>query len=169
MSPTSKTKDADCPQSSVLLDYILGRLHPPVLDECEAHVADCDLCHETLRTLDPSDTLCEKVAEVISGSSEQEDPAQTADESQHRIGRLIGRLTSREFVLANGGHMSRHGMTPAESELLADRAAEVLRYVKEELSDAEGALGRLGDYRLLHLIGAGSTGVVFPAEHHFAC
>ena len=42
MSATQKTKDADCPQSSVLLDYIQGRLNPPVLDECEAHVADCD-------------------------------------------------------------------------------------------------------------------------------
>ena len=165
MIVSQKTKDADCPQSSVLHDYVLGRLHPPELDECEAHVAECDLCHETLRTLDTSDTLSEKVAEVISGSSDQEDPAHTADESQHRIGRLIGRLTSREFVLANGGHnLSRHGMTPAESELLADRAAEVLRYVKEETSDAEGALGRLGDYRLLHLIGAGSTGVVFQAQ-----
>ena len=165
MIASQKTEDADCPQSSVLHDYVLGRLHPPELDECEAHVAECDLCHETLRTLDTSDTLSEKVAEVISGSSDQEDPAHTADESQHRIGRLIGRLTSREFVLANGGHnLSRHGMTPAESELLADRAAEVLRYVKEESSDAEGALGRLGDYRLLHLIGAGSTGVVFQAQ-----
>ena len=82
MSPTSKTKDADCPQSSVLHDYILGRLHPPELDECEAHVADCDLCHETLRTLDTNDTLSEKVSEVISGSFDQENnPAQTADES----------------------------------------------------------------------------------------
>ena len=169
MSATQKSNHNDCPQSTVLLDYIQGRLNPPVLDECEAHVVDCEQCHETLLALDPNDTLSEKVAEVISsttshGSSNQNISAESNDESQHRIDNLIGRLTSRQFVVANGGqNLSRHGMTPAESELLADRAAEVLRYV-EEPSDTEGALGRLGDYRLLNLIGAGSTGVVFQAQ-----
>ena len=44
-------------------------------------------------------------------------------------------------------------------EIIADRAAEVLRCV----TPSEDFLGTLGDYTLIRLIGAGSTGVVFQA------
>ena len=49
-------------------------------------------------------------------------------------------------------------------EILADRAAEVLRCVEPPASGDAESLGTLGDYRLLHLIGAGGTGVVFQAK-----
>ena len=52
-----------------------------------------------------------------------------------------------------------------QSELMADRAAEVLRHVTPAEPDetTEKSLGNIGDYRLIQLIGVGSTGVVFHA------
>ena len=54
-----------------------------------------------------------------------------------------------------GGHRDR----TAQMEMVADRAAEILRCVTPD----DDCLGVLGDYKLIRLIGAGSTGVVFQA------
>ena len=57
-----------------------------------------------------------------------------------------------------GGPRKQSAQTAA-TEIIADRAAEVLRCV----TPSENSLGKLGDYTLVRLIGAGSTGVVFQA------
>ena len=74
---------------------------------------------------------------------------------------LLDRLTSDDFkksvmsVHSSGSQKHR----TADAEIIADRAAEVLRCV----TPSEDSLGCLGDYTLIRLIGAGSTGVVFQA------
>ena len=137
-----------CPQPSLLIEFLQGKLEPPALDECEAHLEQCAQCHETLRGLDSDDTLSEKVAAALIS----EDPGQNSDSLE--IDGLITRLTSTEFQTR-----SPIASQLASSEIMADRAAEVLRCVEPD----DETLGLVGDYALLRLIGSGSTGVVFQA------
>ena len=138
----------NCPEPTLLIEFLQGKLEPPELDHCEDHLEKCAHCHETLRGLDSGDTLSEKVAAALIADH----PSQDSDSRQ--IDGLIKRLTSPEFQTRNPA-----AVQAATSEIMADRAAEVLRCVQPD----DETLGVLGDYALLRLIGSGSTGVVFQA------
>ena len=137
-----------CPKPALLVEFLQGKLEPPVLEDCEAHLEQCPQCHETLRGLDSGDTLSEKVAAALIA----DEPEQGSDSVE--IEGLIQRLTSADFQ-----SRSPVAAQAATSEIMADRAAEVLRCVEPD----DETLGVLGDYALLRLIGSGSTGVVFQA------
>ena len=151
----SQNNVKNCPDTTTLADYLLGQLEPPTLDECESHIADCDTCHETLRGLSADDTLCEHVANAFLPATESDSFAVESDENDHVRG-LVDR------ILSQTSSQSRAPMpSSADAEVLADRAAEVLRCV--EANPDNQTLGSIGDYQLIRLIGAGSTGVVFQA------
>ena len=52
----SNTKN-ECPDQDTLTDFLSGKLVPPALETCESHIETCQACHETLRGLNPTDTL----------------------------------------------------------------------------------------------------------------
>ena len=153
----NKQDSTECPQPNVLIEFLQGKLHPPQLDQCESHVKDCTLCHETLVGLSSNDTLSERVAAALK-IDETDD---LHDVPSAEMQNLLDRLTSDDFkksaipVQSTTGQNNRN----ADAEIIADRAAEVLRCV----TPSENSLGTLGDYTLIRLIGAGSTGVVFQA------
>ena len=144
-----------CPQPTMLKEFLQGLLEPPELDDCRSHVADCQSCHETLRGLNSDDTLSHYVAQAF--QAKQESPPRSQSDSQQVTG-LIGKLLHPK---ATAGVAIGVG---AKAEMLADRAAEVLRYLDPLDADSdEKGLGKLENYLLVRLIGAGSTGVVFHA------
>jgi serine/threonine protein kinase len=145
--PFENDSQETCPQPGLLVDFLQGKLQPPALDDCAAHVEHCRQCHETLRGLDSEDTLTEKVASALGGRPEE-------DSDSVQIDQLIAQLTSPKFR-----SYAPAATAAANLEIMADRAAEVLRCVKPD----EETLGVLGEYALLRLIGSGSTGVVFQA------
>lgn len=145
-----------CPNTNTLTDYLLGQLEPPTLDECESHIADCDTCHETLRGLSADDTLSEHVADAFLQATESDSFSVDSDENDHVRG-LVDRLLSQTGSRSLGPKPSS-----ADTEVLADRAAEVLRCVTTP-DDGQKTLGSIGDYQLMRLLGSGSTGVVFQA------
>jgi len=151
----SQTNEKNCPNTTTLADYLLGQLEPPTLDECESHIIDCDTCHETLRGLRAEDTLSEHVADALFQSTASDSFAADLDESDHVRG-LVDRLLRQTGARTNGPLPAT-----ADPEILADRAAEVLRCVEPDPSNQ--TLGSIGNYQLTRLIGAGSTGVVFQA------
>ena len=164
---TNAIKAPPCPAPEILKEFLLGKLEPPRLSECESHVSDCDHCHETLRGLNADDTLSSYVSQAI----EETPDAENGAEIKRLIDRLIDPLSVQQLANENGlaetgDHDGSNGIPTgrpiprAELELLADRAAEVLRCLTPE----ENVLGRIGDYELLRLIGAGSSGVVFQAN-----
>ena len=56
----------ECPESDVLEQFLRGKLQPPLLEDCESHLKDCRLCHETLAGLSGGDdTLTERLIEVL--------------------------------------------------------------------------------------------------------
>ena len=146
----------ECPQPGVLVEFLQGKLHPPQLEQCESHLKDCTLCHETLVGLSSNDTLSERVAAALQNYEVQN----FLDESSAETQNLLDRLTSDDFKRSSlAAGVSGQRTPTADAEVIADRAAEILRCVRP----AEDSLGKLGDYTLLRLIGAGSTGVVFQA------
>ena len=150
----NEIKSTICPPPTVLVEFLQGRLTPPQLGQCESHLKDCQRCHETLVGLSSEDTLSEKIAEALSGEKPEND---LPDFDDAQIDDLFTRLTSEQFKQQAivGGSFGT-----VESELIADRAAEVLRCVDQHDEDT---LGVIGEYTLLRLIGAGSTSVVFQA------
>lgn len=151
----SQNNVKDCPNTTTLADYLLGQLEPPTLDECESHIADCDTCHETLRGLSDDDTLSEHVANAFLQATGSDSLSVDSDENDHVSG-LVDRILSQ-----TGSRSSAPMPSTVDAEVLADRAAEVLRCVEPDPNDK--TLGSIGDYQLIRLIGAGSTGVVFQA------
>ena len=138
-----------------------GQLQPPQLDQCESHLKDCEYCHETLAGLNGHDTLTERLADLMQNGPEEDKDSEEAKGDSAEIQNLLGRLKSDDFkrsAMAAGPEGERRGRT-AQMEMVADRAAEILRCVTPDTD----SLGILGDYKLLRLIGAGSTGVVFQA------
>jgi len=140
-----------CPDQRTLLQYIQGLLEPPKLGHCEEHLSDCQSCHETLRGLDVNDTLSHHVSEAI-----QQSPADDVSDTQ-----AIDGLIQRLLVPGNLGPRNGKG---SNTEIMADKAAEVLRCIEPSADNDSDSLGSLGGYELLRLIGAGGTGVVFQAK-----
>ena len=60
-----------CPEKSKLVDYLLGKLPDPETQTCEGHIAQCDLCEETIRGLNINDTLDELTREALSDDHSQ--------------------------------------------------------------------------------------------------
>ena len=139
-----------CPDQQTLLQFIQGRLEPPTLDQCENHVSGCESCHETLRGLDANDTLSHYVSEALEQPLENQSDTKAIDGLMQRL--LQPTMSRRSNSKSN-----------SDTQILADRAAEVLRCVEPAANGDEDSLGTLGDYRLLQLLGAGGTGVVFQA------
>ena len=138
-----------CPPTEILNDFVEGKLEPPTLDECELHIAECPACLETLRGLGTEDTLTGHVAAAMN----EPDATRSSVPLDNLLERMLKQPQEfKSLDQAQGSHL------PAE--LMADRAAEVLRCI--EPTDNQ-SLGALGDYDLERLIGTGSSGVVFKA------
>ena len=161
----------DCPDPEVLKQFLQGKLEPPKLNDCESHIGECPSCYETLRGLNSDDTLSSYVAKAMDDLGNADSIAYTDPvhaSIQHsdsvEVASLVERLLNPENLrrssMSPGGAQPVH-FSQAEAEMLADRGAEVLRYVTSDGDDS--SLGCIGDYRLMKLIGAGSTGVVFHA------
>ena len=148
------TELQQCPQVEQLVDYLLGKLPSEVSSICEAHIADCDPCEETIRSLDASDTLSEL---AMNGLCKAQEAEAEGDESK-----IVNRLVSDiEGWSQSGkvGHVRAGDMWHGSD--LHDRAAEVQHFFEESMND-EG-IGVVGKYRIVELLGAGSSGVVYRA------
>ena len=145
---TNQTVGKDCPDQGVLVDFLQGKLVPPELENCEAHLEDCDICQETLSGINASDTLSEVVAKAMVPSQPATDDAEVVQSLVRRFGDPADFTITRSDI--------------SNQELLRDRAAEVLLHVSPDPEDGE-SLGLLAGFRLRELLGSGGTGVVFRA------
>ena len=129
----------NCPQRQELVDYLLGKLPEDLLQQLEQHFVDCSSCEETLRGLNVADTLNNWVEQAARDAVATR-PSE--DSEEQFVANLISRMQDQS---------SAHSQL---DPLTRERAAEVIRLL--EIDDADECLGRLGQYKLQSLIGAGS-------------
>ena len=141
-----------CPERDQLVDYLLGRLPSEDSSFCEAHLAECDPCEQTIRSLDVSDTLSELVQNGL-GKTEN-----LAEEESAVLKQLVGDIA--QWSQPPTANRSAAFEAPRDSDLV-DRAAEVQHFF-EDGSEPDD-IGKVGKYRIVELLGAGSSGVVYRA------
>ena len=141
----------DCPSTETLAGYLGGDLQEPELGRCEQHLQDCDNCEETIRGLRIDEMASDSFTDLALSSIKNQadtDVGSRSAEDEPLVERLVGEI-------------ARLPDCSIGPRLLEDRAAEVTqRLPAAEQSDS---IGRLGDYEIKRLLGAGSTGVVYEA------
>ena len=146
------TELEQCPERDQLVDYLLGRLPSEDSSFCEAHLAECNPCEQTIRSLDVSDTLSE-LAQNGLGKTEK-----LAKEESAVLKQLVGDIA--QWSQPPAANRTAAFETPRDSDLV-DRAAEVQHFFETATQPED--IGRVGKYRIVELLGAGSSGVVYRA------
>ncbi len=136
-----------CPDQTYLKKFLLGQLPVAEIEDCQHHLSQCDPCVETIENLSIGDTFTELAIDAI-----QNDPSDATGQDEALIEKTIQQ--------AEAWSVDDVGPVPT-ADLSLDKAAEVQRLVREPVE--AGDIGAVDHYRLLRLIGAGSTGIVYLA------
>ena len=140
--------NASCPEPKYLEKFVLGQLSISEIEDCQQHLSKCNPCVETVQSLKIDDTFT-----GIARQAWQSDLIESADDQQ-AVDEMIQRASQWERQDSTSDDHSNQ-------DLVANRSAEVDRLLREPLQS--GDLGAVGHYRVLELIGTGSTGVVYLA------
>ena len=140
-----------CIPDDRLRELLLGELTEQESQPLEQHLLACPSCVARTRSLRSADTL----VSALAGGLADADDSPSAD-----IDRVMQQLTDRS-------HLATHLSLLDETQTLAAKSAAgnvsdlVARF---EPPQAPDELGRLGDFRILKLLGQGGMGAVFLAE-----
>ena len=140
----------NCPDSQTLVDFLLGKLPSEVVEDCRQHLEGCDPCVETIRGLKMDDDTLNSLSREAWLESAKANGEQT--ESQV-IDSLMQRMEGLSIV--------ERSTQFSKARVVEGRAAEVQRLLDAPENDEE--IGRLDQYTIIELLGAGSTGVVYRA------
>lgn len=134
----------NCPRLYLIEQFFAGQLSEDQALDLENHLDQCDICDETVRTLAGSDdTISRLVAAAIRDDHDTD--------TDGTIPNLLERLKRTE----------RLESMAEQRQIAEDRAAEVQRLLQP--SDHSEHIGRIGQYEIEELLGAGGTGVVYSA------
>ncbi len=161
----------DCPNTLLLEELLLGRLSDDDAAPLEDHLAQCAECAAKAQTIRPHDTL-------VDAMREYQPPAAGDDELARRMAQRLfpcsetpdpdpASTDSTQDASAQAGLYARlaNVLRPDEgnqAELAESDPASLYDFLAPPQADDE--LGRLGNYRVLEVLGAGGMGVVFLAE-----
>jgi len=143
-----------CPDNETLKSLLLGKLTGSQLSQWEKHLLHCESCASKAETLDGRDALTEA---IVSGNfpSGDEEVLSAAIEQAKLLASMLDTVRISD---TDAGHFSAPDSASVQSEKS--------RYKLEFLAPAQqpDELGRLGDYRLLRVLGVGGMGIVFKGE-----
>ncbi len=140
-----------CPHPEVLGKYVLGAMSSAEMQDLELHLLDCQTCCDQAEKLNPRDEVAQAFG-LPSRSVVMDEPF------LHDVIQRVVQLHSaveETLSMQNADSLSDH-----------DDAAEFELDTAQWLNapGGPGELGRLGDYRVLKLLGRGGMGCVFLAE-----
>lgn len=142
---------AKCPERELFVGFLQGGLEEDVVSKLEAHLAECDACGDTVRSLNVNDTFSDLVR-----SAQEKAVSSSDDSTPSEIDGLLGRLE------ALADPQTVDDKLDASKDDLQDRVQEVELLLQPAHRDDE--IGRLAHYRIIRLLGAGGMGVVYQAE-----
>ncbi len=153
-----------CLDNETLVRLLLGKIRGPEREALEHHLETCKMCAENAETLAVDDEL---TAIIKSDNASQIGAAAFTDDDESAVNKLIQRIKSarqqsetvqvEETLAAPNGDMPQS--LPAAMGGLSANDTSFL--APPQLPDE---VGRLGDYRVLEVLGVGGMGMVFRAE-----
>ncbi len=147
-----------CPSDEVLVEVLLGKYEKPDLQVLEDHFQTCEACVERASMLQPDDSL----STIFKATSSTNDPFTETIEERVAMSQIIERskqAVSQLETLHSGIDTTQNGQTKPRDADLSEIELDFLAPAQQ--SDE---LGRLGDYRILKILGKGGMGLVFSAE-----
>ena len=142
--------ESKCPDREVLQQFLLGQLSIDEIENCQQHLSECKPCVETVADLKINDTFTGIAEDALIQQN-----ALPVFDDQHLIEDVIRKASDWQRGSQELETLSK------DSSVSMDRAAEVQRLLREPID--EGDLGAIDHYRILKLIGTGSTGIVYLA------
>ena len=136
----------ECPEPVQLKKFVLGELSLREVEDYQQHLSQCEPCVETIESLKVDDTftgIARQAFQVEEISSVNEQAA-VDDMIREASGWTRSELTGRELP---------------QTAIEMDRSAEVHRLLRQPVEADD--LGAIAHYRIQHLLGTGSTGVVY--------
>ena len=150
------SKQLQCPPKTTLVDFLLGKLEPPQLDDCEKHLEHCQPCGDTVRGINASDTLVNIAGRC--SSSDKKDPSENSDQMVVKL--LIDKLADLGES-ADSQHSTDNKYLSKDSPASV-RVQEIVAFLQP--GENENSLGRIGHYEVIEVLGVGATSVVFRAS-----
>lgn len=135
-----------CPDRETLTNYLLGKIPGEEVEQLEDHLLECENCSRVAATINDSDDFTRACASDV--KLEMDSVALTDAVNRAK------RLRSEAETVEVDETIASENPTPSSDE-------EINFLAPAQQSDE---LGRLGEYRILELLGVGGMGFVFRAE-----
>jgi serine/threonine protein kinase len=156
-----------CPDAETLQRFLLGQAGDVEAEALERHLENCENCVSTLQTLDGADSSADSVIEAL--RSGVGITAGFESDAARRLAERLKELRPVAFVTTSSETGTLSPLAPAgdnatEAALGSPHAKNTV-HLHDFLAPAESPdeLGRLGQYRVRKVLGAGGMGVVFQA------
>ena len=149
-----------CPDKEVLINFLGGTLEESELVATEQHLAKCKPCLETMQNLESMHDTYSDLAKI---SIEDKLAKKSCDGSHHSEDqKTLDNLVVQLKKLGQGSSVSRNTKSSCPPGIVAEsRTAEVRQFLLPPKQPDD--LGYIEGYRIVRVLGAGSTGVVFQA------